>query len=224
MTRRVRGRSGGICEIPPTPCRRYRYRARRVISLNIGLGLAVHDWVRFDVSASRYVSAVGLDDEARAFGLGDILASAMISLIRLEADDNSGGIGLGFVPILTVPSGRYGLSMPKLSQSAHRSRTWFSVCGWRVSNESREINSAFSDSARPGTLWRTFMLVSHRETYHAKRDIQLGENHCVMVRTTAFTLGQSPACAAVLTGTAYAAHVFELDQDGEDALPVWRVV
>ena len=73
-----------------------------VFALNLSAGVAVHDRVRIDLSVPVYLYSSGIAGVAQGADFGDVRASAMVELIRPGAD---GGVGLGLVPFLDLPTG-----------------------------------------------------------------------------------------------------------------------
>jgi OOP family OmpA-OmpF porin len=84
-----------------------------VVALNVAAGFAVHERVRFDLSAPVYFASTGLETQpspsnpapasvAQGFGLGDIRLGALANI--LMPGDN-GGLGVGVAPYLDLPTG-----------------------------------------------------------------------------------------------------------------------
>ncbi len=70
---------------------------------NLALGLAVHERVRLDVAMPLYLFSQ-FDGSATGTKVGDLRVSGMVSIIR-PSYEGAGGLGLGFVPWIDLPTG-----------------------------------------------------------------------------------------------------------------------
>ncbi len=75
-----------------------------LMALNLSAGVTLHERVRLDVGAPLFLSSVGLGDVSQGAGLGDLRIGGMVSLLP-PASSSPGGLGLGVVPWLDVPTG-----------------------------------------------------------------------------------------------------------------------
>jgi outer membrane protein OmpA-like peptidoglycan-associated protein len=71
---------------------------------NMGLGLTLHDHLRLDVGMPLYLYSVGPDGSGMGTRIGDIRVASMIALVR-PSYDTAGGLGLGLVPWVDIPTG-----------------------------------------------------------------------------------------------------------------------
>lgn len=78
-----------------------------LLAFNLSGGAAVHDRLRLDVAMPVYFTSASWD-ERQGVGVGDLRAAAMVSLVRPSDYWNGGGLGVGLVPYLDLPSGAEG--------------------------------------------------------------------------------------------------------------------
>ena len=71
---------------------------------NLAAGLALHDRLRLDVGMPLYVFSVGPDGDPLGTRIGDVRLASMIAIIR-PAAETAGGLGLGLVPWVDLPTG-----------------------------------------------------------------------------------------------------------------------
>jgi OOP family OmpA-OmpF porin len=71
---------------------------------NMAMGLTLHDHVRLDVGMPLYLYSVGPDGSGMGTKIGDIRVASMIALVR-PSYDTAGGLGLGIVPWVDIPTG-----------------------------------------------------------------------------------------------------------------------
>lgn len=76
-----------------------------VFALNVSAGGAPLDRLRLDLSAPLYFTSTGEGGSPQGFGLGDIRASAMVAVLRPSDAPDGGGIGLGVIPYIDLPTG-----------------------------------------------------------------------------------------------------------------------
>ncbi|MCB9676132.1 MAG: OmpA family protein [Alphaproteobacteria bacterium] len=74
-----------------------------LVAANLSVGYAPHERVRLDLAAPLFFYGEGVDGPLGA-GLGDVRASALVSLVAPLPED--GGLGLGFVVNADIPTGR----------------------------------------------------------------------------------------------------------------------
>jgi len=74
-----------------------------LVAANLSLGYAPHERVRLDLSTPLFFYGEGRSGPIGA-GLGDVRATALLSLVA--PDEEEGGLGIGFVVSADVPTGR----------------------------------------------------------------------------------------------------------------------
>ena len=100
--------AGGVIEFADRPLVRHWSDGTEsvvlddVLALNLSAGVAVHDRVRLDLAAPVYAASSGLDGAANGASFGDLRLAATGILV---APGDGGGLGLGLVPWLTLPTG-----------------------------------------------------------------------------------------------------------------------
>lgn len=80
-----------------------------VLALNLSAGVVLHERVRLDVAAPVFLTSTGLGDASNGAAFGDLRLSSMVVLLAPERSDDplaGGGLGLGIVPWLDLPSGK----------------------------------------------------------------------------------------------------------------------
>jgi len=75
-----------------------------IVALNLQLGVAAHDRVRFDAAIPVFLSSQGLGG-SQGVDPSDIRLGAMVALVRPADDEDGGGLGLGLAPTLDIPVG-----------------------------------------------------------------------------------------------------------------------
>ena len=75
-----------------------------LVTANLALGVTPLDRLRLDVAMPLYLLSTGPDGGAQGTMIGDLRVSSMIALIR-PSYDTAGGLGLGLVPWVDVPTG-----------------------------------------------------------------------------------------------------------------------
>lgn len=78
-----------------------------LLAFNVNGGAAVLDRLRLDVAVPLYFTSSSWD-APQGFAMGDVRAAAMVSLVRPTDYWNGGGIGVGIVPYIDIPSGAEG--------------------------------------------------------------------------------------------------------------------
>jgi outer membrane protein OmpA-like peptidoglycan-associated protein len=71
---------------------------------NMVMGLTLHDRLRLDVGMPLYLYGQGPSGEALGTKIGDVRVGGMIALVR-PTHDTRGGLGLGLVPWVDIPTG-----------------------------------------------------------------------------------------------------------------------
>jgi len=71
---------------------------------NMAMGLTLHDRVRLDVGMPLYLYSQGPDGSAMGTQIGDVRVASMVALVR-PTYDAQGGLGLGLVPWIDIPTG-----------------------------------------------------------------------------------------------------------------------
>jgi outer membrane protein OmpA-like peptidoglycan-associated protein len=74
-----------------------------LLALNLSTGVAVHERFRFNLGLPVYMTSTGFDDAPQGAGIGTLRLGGMLSI--LHPDDEDGGLGLGLVPWVDVPTG-----------------------------------------------------------------------------------------------------------------------
>ena len=78
-----------------------------LVVANLSTGLAVHDRVRLDLALPYTLVARGREELGAGDGMfGDLRLGSMVSLIRPAHRESGGGVGLGLVPWIDLPTGR----------------------------------------------------------------------------------------------------------------------
>jgi outer membrane protein OmpA-like peptidoglycan-associated protein len=75
-----------------------------LLAANLVAGITPHERVRVDVAWPLYILSTGPGGEVEGTAPGDLRASAMIGLL-LPEDTVAGGVGLGIVPWIDLPTG-----------------------------------------------------------------------------------------------------------------------
>jgi len=75
-----------------------------LLGVNLAAGMAVHDRVWLDATAPLYFDVRDAQG-SRGAGVGDVRLAAMLALVRPERSVDGGGIGVGLVPHLDLPTG-----------------------------------------------------------------------------------------------------------------------
>lgn len=75
-----------------------------IVALNLNLGVAAADFLRFDTTLPLFLSSGGLDG-SNGVDLSDVRIGAMFSPLRPADAEDGGGFGLGLAPWIDLPTG-----------------------------------------------------------------------------------------------------------------------
>ena len=75
-----------------------------IFALNMSAAIAVWDRARVGVAVPIYFTSTGSGSVPQGAGLGDIRLTGMVEIIRPD-DGDAGGLGLGVIPYIDLPSG-----------------------------------------------------------------------------------------------------------------------
>jgi outer membrane protein OmpA-like peptidoglycan-associated protein len=76
-----------------------------LVAFNGSLGVAAHDYVRFDLGLPVFVAAAGLDPDVNDSAIGDLRVGTMIMMVRPRHVVGGGGGGLALAGHLRAPTG-----------------------------------------------------------------------------------------------------------------------
>ena len=80
----------------------YTPRLSNVLGLHLGIGAAVHDHVRLDLTAPIFMLSNGRNGQAQGGAMGDMRFAVNTAIVRPETGN---GLGLSVVPFIDLPTG-----------------------------------------------------------------------------------------------------------------------
>jgi len=96
-----------------------------LFGVDLAAGMAVHDRVWIDVTAPVYFD-IGDPEGSRGAGVGDVRLATLLAVVRPERSARGGGLGVGLVPHLDLPSGSVDAftGQPAVAGGVRAAATW----------------------------------------------------------------------------------------------------